>query len=206
MKKYLVEFIWTLFFVLIITLAVNNAWDFAPFVIGSALMTMVYAWWHISGGHFNPAVSVAIWLRWKSTLQQTALYRVAQILGACVGAVIGMYFINWSLSTVVVDASTAQIILAEIIATFALAWVVLHVATDDDTQWNSFYGLAIWFTVMVCVFAFGSISGWSFNPAVSIGQSITWLFSWDMIWMHLVWQFVWAILAAFAYKAVKSPL
>ena len=203
MKKYLVEFIWTLFFVLTITLAVNNAWNFAPLAIGSALMVMIYAWGHVSGWHFNPAVSVAVWLRWKSTFQETIKYRIAQIIGACLGAIIGMFFVNWSLSPAAIDATTAQIIVAEIIATFALAWVVLHVATDDDTQWNSFYGLAIWFTVMVCAFAFGSISWWAFNPAVSIGQAITWLFSWNMVWIHLVGQFVWAILAAYAYKAVQ---
>lgn len=203
MKKYSVEFLGTFFLVLVIALAVKNAGDFAPLAIWSVLMVMIYAWGHVSGAHFNPAVSLAVWLRWKSTVSEMVQYWIAQILWAVVAWFVALFLMDGALSAAAISNSPLHVIIAEIIFTFALAWVVLNVATDDDTAGNSFYGLAIGFTVMVWALSVGAISWWGFNPAVMIGESITGIFAWNTIWMHIVGQLIGGALAAFAYKSVK---
>jgi aquaporin Z len=95
-------------------------------------------------------------------------------------------------------------LLAEFLFTFALAFVVLNVATSKGTAGNSFYGLAIGMTVMAGAFAVGNISGGVFNPAVAVGISIMGLSSWGNIWIYLVANFAAALVAALAFKAVNS--
>ena len=77
-------------------------------------------------------------------------------------------------------------LIAEFLFTFALAWVVLHVATARGTDGNSFYGLAIGFTVVAGAFAVGGISGGAFNPAIALGAMVTGLFEWSNIWIYLL--------------------
>ena len=79
-------------------------------------------------------------------------------------------------------------LLAEFLFTFALVYVVLNVATAKGTEGNSFYGLAIGFTVVAGAYAVGSVSGGAFNPAVAVGGSIMNIFAWGNIWIYLVAQ------------------
>lgn len=204
MKKNLVEAIWTFFLVLTIPLAVTYAGDLAPLAIWAVLMVMIYAGGHISGAHFNPAVSLAIWVRGKISLTEMFGYRTAQIIWGIVAAFVATYLLWWMLTPGAVSASFGQIILAEFLFTFALARVVLNTATDNDTAGNSFYGLAIWFTVLVGAYAVGSISWGAFNPAVTIGWSIAGIFARSTLWLHLVWQLIWAFCAGQVYLAVKN--
>jgi aquaporin Z len=202
MKKYITEFIGTFFLVFVIGMVVlGGRGDFAPIAIGSILMVMVYAGGHISGAHYNPAVTLAVLLRGKISAADAILYMVAQIIGACIASLVVMYYMNDKMAdTAVVMASTTRGLLAEFLGTFALAYVVLNVATAKGTNGNSFYGLAIGFTVLTMAYSVGVISGGAFNPAVAIGISIMKLASWSDIWVYLLGCFGGAALAAVVFR------
>ena len=202
MKKYLVEFIGTFFLVLTIGMTVIDpvvAVGFAPLAIGSALMIMVYAGGHISGGHYNPAVTIAVWLRGRCAAMDVPAYLVAQILGAAAASFITLYLKgNPTLTGKEVVAVPALI--AEFIGTFALCYVILNVATAKATAGNSNYGLAIGFTVTVMAYALSGISGGAFNPAVAIGGSIMHLVKASNLWIYLAANFGAGVLAALVFK------
>jgi aquaporin Z len=96
-------------------------------------------------------------------------------------------------------------LVVEFLFTFALAYVVLNVATARDTEGNSFYGLAIGFTLATGIFAVGSISGGAFNPAVAIGASLIGLFSWSHIWIYLVANLLGGAAGAGAFLLAAEP-
>ena len=170
MGRYATEVVGTFFLVFTIGLTAINGTPLAPLAIGSALMVMVYMGGHISGAHYNPAVSVAILIRGKMPARDLLPYVIAQILGAIL-ACLAVRVITGATFAPAPDADTGlvEVLLAESLFTFALALVVLNVATDEGTEGNSFYGLAIGFTMMVGAFSVGSISGGVFNPAVGTG-------------------------------------
>jgi aquaporin Z len=126
---------------------------------------------HVSGGHFNPAVSLAVLLRGKmASIGEFVGYVVSQCAGAIVAglavyAILGRTFAPAPAPT----ASVMGAFLVELLYTFALALVVLNAAASAKTHGNSFYGIAIGFTVVVAAFAGGPISGGAFNPAVGLG-------------------------------------
>ena len=170
MKSYLTEFIGTFFLVLTIGLCVIGGTDFAPLAIGSALMVMVYMGGHISGGHYNPAVSLAAMMRGALESKELIPYWVSQIVGAVVASLTVYVIVGQTFAPAPgANASTMGALLVEFLFTFALCLVVLNSATAKGTEGNSFYGLAIGFTVMVGAFSGGGISGGAFNPAVGIG-------------------------------------
>jgi aquaporin Z len=86
--------------------------------------------------------------------------------------------------------ATVPALLAEFLFTFALVYVVLNVATAKGTSGNSFYGLAIGFTVFVGAFSVGNISGGAFYPAVAVGVSVMGLSSWSKRWIYLLADFL----------------
>ena len=170
MKKTLTEFIGTFFLVLTVGLTVTAGSTFAPLAIGASLMIMVYMGGHISGGHYNPAVSLAAMMRGALPASQYAPYVIAQVAGAVAAALITYVITGRTFAPAPgADASTLGALLVEILYTFALCLVVLNTAVSRRTQGNSYYGLAIGFTVVVAAFAGGGISGGAFNPAVGIG-------------------------------------
>jgi aquaporin Z len=202
MKKYITEFIGTFFLVLTIGMVVvGGKGDFAPMAIGSALMVMIFAGGHISGAHYNPAVTLAVLLRGKISLTEAIGYMIVQISGAVIASVVVMYLLNDKIPEMAVEmTNSTKGLLAEFLGTFALAYVVLNVATSKATSGNSFYGLAIGFTVLTMAFAFGAVSGGAFNPAVAIGISMLKLTSWNSIWIYLVGCFGGASLAALIFR------
>ena len=204
MNKYIAEFIGTFFLVLTIgcTIIGSGAGAFAPLAIGSALMVMIFAGGHISGGHFNPAVTLGVWLRGKCAAKDVAPYMISQILGAVLAA-FAVKFLKQGASVTPLQPATLPALLAEFLFTFALVYVVLNTATAKGTSGNSFYGLAIGFTVLVGAFSVGNISGGAFNPAVAVGISFMGLSSWPNIWIYLVADFVGGAAAAGAFKAVN---
>jgi aquaporin Z len=211
-KKYIVEFVGTFFFILTIGQAVlkpNDAGALAPLAIGSALMVMIYAGGHISGGHYNPAVTLGVTLRGKCSWAELPFYWAAQILAAVAAGAIVLFFKGKGFSDPLPPGGTTYApvvkILAEFLFTFALVWVVLNVATAKGTAGNSFYGLAIGFTVLIGAFSVGSISGGAFNPAVAVGITVMRLSEWANLWIFLVGDFLGAIVAALAFKAVNDP-
>lgn len=202
-RKLVVEFIGTFFLVFVVGMTVIDpgAGDLAPIAIGSALMVMIFAGGHISGGHYNPAVTLGVWLRGKATIAEAAGYWIVQILAGVVAALI-VGFMKPSMPAEALNGSlnVGAALLAEFLFTFALVYVVLNVATAKGTEGNSFYGLAIGFTVMVGAFAVGGISGGAFNPAVAIGGSIMNIFAWGNIWIYLVAELLGGLVAAFLFR------
>jgi aquaporin Z len=211
MKKYLVEFIGTFFLVFTVCMAGTFAGNLAPLAIGSALMIMVYAGGHISGGHYNPAVTTAVYIRGGNIeLKDALMYMVFQILAAIVAAGLAWWFIGHA--AVVAPShfySKWMKLAAEMLGTFALAYVVLNSATHPKTSGNSFYGLAIGFTVMTMAFAVGGVSGGAFNPAVGIGPNVMQMITGDMsAWHHIILYIVGPILggaiAGYTYKFINA--
>jgi aquaporin Z len=203
-NKYIAEFIGTFFLVLTVGCAVvgNGAGAFAPLAIGSALMVMVFAGGHISGGHFNPAVTLGVWLRGRCEAKDVAPYMIFQIIGAVVAAYT-VKFLKGGAAVTALQPATGQALLAEFLFTFALVYVVLNAATAKGTSGNSFYGLAIGFTVMVGAFSVGNISGGAFNPAVAVGISVMGLSSWSNIWIYLVADFAGGAVAAATFRGLN---
>jgi aquaporin Z len=206
MKKYLVEAIGTFFLAFTIgsTVIRPGAGDFAPLAIGFALMGMVYAGGHVSGAHFNPAVSLAIWIRGKLPTVDLIPYWLAQLAAAAVAAWAVHFFKSSGFPVIPLAIGWKAALLAEFLFTFALAWVVLNVATAKGTAGNSFYGLAIGVTVMAGAFAVGGVSGGAFNPAVALGITLMGLQTWGNFWVFLVGNFGGAAVAAFTYKLVNG--
>jgi len=204
MNKYVAELIGTFFLVLTIgcTVIGHGAGPLAPLAIGSALMVMIFAGGHISGGHFNPAVTLGVWLRGKCEGKDVAPYMVFQIMGAMLAALV-VKFLKTGAAVTALQPATVPSLLAEFLFTFALVYVVLNVATSRETSGNSFYGLAIGFTVLVGAFSVGNISGGAFNPAVAVGISVMGLSSWPNIWIYLLADFAGAVGAAGAFIALN---
>ena len=204
--KYVTEFIGTFFLVLTIGLVIASGSTFAPLAIGSALMIMVYAGGHVSGAHYNPAVTLAVWMRGKIPASDVAPYMLSQLIGAIAAAFVS-YIITGATFAPAPGASVSVgvALLVEALFTFALALVVLNVATSRKTEGNSFYGLAIGFTVVVGAFAGGGISGGAFNPAVGVGPAIINTLmghgSLAQIWLYLVGPFAGAAAAALVFRA-----
>jgi aquaporin Z len=206
MKKYLVEFIGTFFLVFTIgsTVISPGAGALAPLAIGASLMVMVYAGGHVSGAHYNPAVTLAVWLRGKVETRDVIPYWVSQLAAAFLAAaIVGKLKMPGAASPLAL-ADWKPAFVAEFLFTFALAWVVLNVATSKGTSGNSFYGLAIGMTVMTGAFAVGGISGGAFNPAVATGISLMGLSFWSNYWVLLAGELLGAAAAAAAYKVVNG--
>jgi aquaporin Z len=203
-RKLIVEFIGTFYLVLTIGMVViePGAGSLAPLAIASALMIMVYAGGHISGAHYNPAVSLAVMLRGKASATEMLGYWVVQILGAALAAVIVGQLKDGAQSIVATIPPTGQALLAEFLFTFALAFVVLNVATTRGTEGNSYYGLAIGFTVLTGAYAVGAISGGAFNPAVAVGLVVMGLIGVKSIWIYLLANLFGAALAAVVFNAL----
>jgi len=173
-RKLVVEAIGTFFLVLTIGLVVlgRGAGALAPFAVGFVLMVMVYAGGHVSGAHYNPAVSLAVRLRGLGTAREMFGYWVVQVLAAALAAVVVPTMLPGELEIIRGEHVVMDLLVAEFLFTFALAWVVLNVATAAGTKGNSYFGLAIGLTVTAGAYAVGPISGAAFNPAVSVGLAL----------------------------------
>jgi aquaporin Z len=206
MKKYLVEFIGTFFLVFTVgsTVIAPGAGAMAPIAIGASLMVMIFAGGHISGGHFNPAVTLAVWIRGKCDSRDVVPYWAAQAAAALVAAWLVGRFKMAGAAMPLAMASWKPPFMAEFLFTFALCWVVLNVATSRGTAGNSFYGLAIGMTVMVGAYAVGPVSGGAFNPAVATGITAMGLSFWGNYWVLLAGEVAGSIAAATAYKVVNG--
>lgn len=204
--KYVYEFIGTFFLVLTIGMTVlnpNSAGLWAPLAIGSVLAVMVFAGGHVSGGHYNPAVSLAVYMRKKLSVQDLGLYWIFQLLGGVIAAVVTIY-LKGSAHPAPVEPDHLKALLAEFLFTFALCFVVLNVATAKATAGNSYFGWAIGFTVLAGAYAVGTVSSGAFNPAVALGITIMNLSHWANIWIFIVGNFLGAAAAALVFNAAHS--
>ncbi len=208
-RNLLTEFIGTFFLVLTIGLTVVSGTPYAPIAIGSILMVMVYMGGHVSGAHYNPAVSLAVFLRGKLSAAALIPYWLAQFIAAFTASAV-VYAITKK-SLVVAPGpgvSNGIALLCEFLFTFALALVILTAATATATAGNSFYGLAIGFTVLASAYAVGGISGGAFNPAVGAGPilwaAITDHASMSNLWLYFVGPLAGGALAAGVYRILHD--
>jgi aquaporin Z len=217
---YLTEFIGTFFLVLTIGLTVTRSAHFTPLAVGGALMVMVYMGGHVSGAHYNPAVTLAVWRRGKLAGARVLPYIVAQIAGALTAAAVVAIVTGATFGPARgAGVGVGEALLLEALFTFALALVVLNAATAPRTDGNSFYGLAIGFTVFAGAVAAGAISGGAFNPAVAIGSLVvqaalarggssaavaTWVGAIGDLWIYIVGPCAGAAAAATVYR-LQNP-
>lgn len=196
MARLVTEFIGTFFLVLIVGLSVLSGSSFAPLAIGAGLMVLVYMGGHVSGAHYNPAVTLAIAMRGKMPVADIGPYIAAQVFGGIVAAMTVRVIAGATFGPEIgVNAGgesfgVLSALLVEVLFTFLLALVVLNVAVSDKTKGNSYYGAAIGFTVATAATAGGGISGGAFNPAVGIGPTLVKALSeggaWSQLWLHIV--------------------
>jgi aquaporin Z len=195
MRKVITEFIGTFF--LVMGAALGGG-------IGAALalMVMIYAGGHISGAHYNPAVSLAVWIRGKSTIGDMLGYWMSQLAGAILAAVVvgNIFEIEGTGDCLIPDDGMIKAVIAEFVGTFALAYVVLNVATAKGTAGNSFYGIAIGGTVLAMATVIGKFSGGAYNPAVATGLIIQKTFCLSQIWIYVLSSFAGAALAAIVFN------
>jgi aquaporin Z len=204
--KYIYEFIGTFFLVFTVGMTVigpNSAGLLAPVAIGSALAVMVYAGGHVSGGHYNPAVSLAVFMRGRLTSKDLGKYWLVQFIAGIVAGYLTIYFKGNPAQTPLA-LEMVKGFLAEFLFAFALCFVVLNAAIAKGTKGNSFYGWAIGFTILIGAYAVGSISGAAFNPAVALGLTIMKFSVWSNLWIYLVANFLGGVCAAGVFKAVDK--
>jgi aquaporin Z len=209
MKKYLTEFIGTFFLVFTVCMTVLGGTPMAPLAIGAALMVMVYMGGHVSGGHYNPAVSLAVVMRGKMPASDLVPYIASQVLGSIVAAAIAFWIMGRQFAPAPAAGTPAlAALMVEFLFTFALCLVVLNVATAKQTRGNSYYGLAIGFTVVVAAFAGGGVSGGAFNPAVGTGptlvHALTGHGSMSSWWLYLVGPFLGGAAAAAVFGIMDA--
>jgi aquaporin Z len=178
---------------------------FVPLAAGAMLMVMIYAGGHISGGHYNPAVTMAALVRRRIGIRDAVAYWVAQVAGGVIAGLLARAVVNpASVKTLTLSGhAQAAAAVVEVLITFALCYVVLNVATSKDQPGNGFFGLAIGFTVAAGAFAVGGISGGVFNPAVALGGASAGLFAWSTIWIYLLVELGAGIAAGLAFLALN---
>jgi aquaporin Z len=215
--KYVYEFIGTFFLVTVIGMVIiepgTAALGFAPLAIGTVLAVMIFAGGHVSGGHYNPAVSLAVFIRGDKqafTFGNMIGYWVVQLVAGFIAALLVLYLkgtvatanaVPMVVPTVNVAAVMIPALIAEFLGTFALTYTVLNVATAKGTSGNSFYGWAIGMAVLASAYAFGAITGGAFNPAVALGITQMGVTPWASIWIYWVPQLLAGIVAAFVFRA-----
>ena len=198
MNKYITEYIGTMFLVLIIL----SSGD--PLAIGAILMAMVFAGAHISGAHYNPAVTLAVVLRGRMGWPEAIGYMMVQVAGALTAVLVNNFLTENAVPATAGFADNTRAVVVELIGTFALAYVVLNVATAKGTAANGFYGLAIGFTVLALAVGLGKYSGGAFNPAVAVGLSLAGIIEWSDIWIYLLGCFGGAAIAALIFR-ISNP-
>jgi len=205
-RKLAVEFIGMFLFVFTVGMATEAAnkvgATLAPLAIGSVLMVIVFAGGHVSGGHYNPAVSTAVLIRGKLTQNEYVAYIVTQFVAAALSGL--LVTAVGGKETAGATASIGKMLVVEFLFTFLLTYVVLNVATAKGTEGNSFYGLAIGFVVVVGAISVGWISGAAFNPAIALGATILGAFKWSHIWVYLLADFVGGAAGAGAFLFVQG--
>lgn len=204
MKKYLVEFIGTFFLVFTVGMAVRSGAPLAPIAIGASLMVMIFAGGHVSGAHFNPAVSLAVFLRGKLEKKDLLPYWIAQLAAGLVAALVVTYLFAGKPAGGPALHGSIPSVIVEFLFTFALAWVVLNTATHKGTAGNSFYGAAIGMTVMTGAVAVGGVSGGAFNPAVGLGVFTMGLESAKQLGIYLASDLAGAAVAALTFRFVHG--
>lgn len=198
-KKLAVEFIGSFFLVFTVCAASGG---FAPFAVAGVLAAMIFAGGHISGAHYNPAVTVSMWIRGETTGRETVPYIASQVAAAVAAGFAAVACFGGADGAAVFDAG--KLLAAEALFTFALCYVVLNVATADGTAGNSFYGAAIGLVVLAGALTVGPVSGAVFNPAVAAGLFVKGAADLPSVLLYLTANFAGGISAAFVFLFVNG--
>jgi aquaporin Z len=204
-RKYVVEFIGAFFLTFAFGMAVLTGSLFVALAAGSMLMVMIYAGGHISGGHYNPAVTMAVLVRRRIGIGDAVGYWIAQLIGGVVAGVVARAVVNpVAVRTLTLSGHVeAAVAVVEVLITFALCYVMVNVATSKDQPNNMFFGLAIGFTVVAGGFAVGGVSGGAFNPAVALGAAAAGLFGWSTVWVYILVELAAGVAAGLAFLALN---
>jgi aquaporin Z len=204
-RKYATEFIGAFFLTFAVGMAALSGSVFVPLAAGATLMVMIYAGGHISGGHYNPAVTMAALVRRRIDIGDAVAYWIVQAAAGIAAGALARALVNpATVKTLTLTGHTeAAAAVVEVLITFALCYVMLNVATSKDQKNNGFFGLAIGFTVAAGAFAVGGISGGVFNPAVALGGATAGLFAWSTIWVYVLVELGAGIVAGLAFLALN---
>ena len=173
-------------------------------VSGLIITAMIYAVGHVSGAHFNPAVTVGFTVGRHFPLKEAPIYWASQLVGAGIGALSlrALFGEVGIMGGTVPRGSTLESFGFEIPLTFILMFVIMAVATDSRAQ-GSHAALAIGATVALNSIFGGPISGASMNPARSFGPALA-AWNWGDHWIYWTAPFVGAVVAAVAYNVLKG--
>jgi aquaporin TIP len=170
---------------------------------GLAIGIMVSNLGHISGGHFNPAITLAFVLARRIAAPLAVVYWVAQFAGAVAAALLlrGIFPGDDGLASVphAPTVSDGKAFLVEIVLTFFLVWSVWATAVDPRGAFKSIAGLAIGLTITMDVFMGGPITGAAMNPARAFGPELAQNF-WGEAWIYYLGPALGAVIAALVYE------
>ncbi len=171
---------------------------------GLVIAVMVYAVGPISGGHFNPAVTLALWLVRELPGRRVPGYWLAQVAGALAAAVLLRATLGdvADLGATQPSGSDGEAFVWELVLTFFLLFVIAAVATGDRPEAPVTAGIAVGGTIAMASLAGGPVSGASLNPARSLGPALV-SGELDALWIYLTSPFVGAVLGAFAYVLIR---
>ena len=205
-KKYFMEFIGAFYLMLTIGMSVLYGIQgvIPAIAIGAALMIMVYAGGYISGGHYNPAVSLAAAIRGSLSWRHIVQYWIAQVGGAVCATLIVKMVANELFPVLPTELNNMTVFICEFLFTTALAFVVLQTATTFANRNNSYYGLAIGSTLMVGIFAVGSLCAAAFNPAIAISLGMLGLINWTTVCFTILANLLGGLVAAILFFATSK--
>ena len=202
MKRYAVELVGTFFLVLTIGTAagLGHAGAATPLAVGAVLVALIFAGGHVSGAHYNPAVTLAFWLRGTFPRRDIPGFLLAQLVGAGLAAG-AVSYLGRGAPLTAARFELGPALLAEVLFTFALCWVILNVASAHALAGNPVYGLAIGALVTAGIYAVGPTSGAVFNPAVAFGLCAVGLAAWSSFGVYLAAHVLGAVAAVAFFKA-----
>jgi aquaporin Z len=199
-RKLVVEGIGTFFLTLTVALVILGG-SASPLAVGAVLIAMVYAGGHISGAHYNPAVTLGVFLRGRTTGSELLGYFVAQLAAGGLAALAARQLVPEA-EGLAFAVTVLPALLAEFLFTFALVFVVLNVATARGTEGNSYFGAAIGLTVLTAAYTVGSISGAALNPAVALLLVLLDLLTPRSMWVLLIGELLGGVLAAVVFNVL----
>ena len=185
MKNYLTELFGTFFLVLIIWINGN------PLAIGFGLMVLIYLGFHSSGAHYNPIVTLAMLFRKEISLLDSINYIIFQILGAVLAGSAVFFLTSVTMEVQPnLSATVYQILGYEVLFTYLYVYAFLTVTSHPKLKNNTFYGLVLGATIMVGLFSSIQTSGGVFNPATSVGVTLSHLFIGDGVSKYYLWYYL----------------
>jgi len=206
MTKYIHEFLGTFFLSVAIIASLLTGWlgPYQPLLIGTLLVGLIYADKKISGAHYNPAVTLGVWLRGRCSLSLVPRYILTQLLAGLLAALL----CNAILPSYQPETPTQMQVtygsIGEVIGTFILVYVILFVATTQRTKGNTYYGIAIGYTVTFCAYSFGGFGSLGcFNPAVALATYMSDLSTLQNSMIITLSNFVGGALAALTFMKIE---